>query len=272
MPIYEPKGPAKEYAPLALNYYKGCGHACAYCYVPGFLGMISGKEVDRSGLGIVGNSKHTDVKKVEVFLAKLERVAKKYSGISDRVLLSFTSDPYQPWEKELQLTRNVLRILGAARVPVTILTKNPKFALERDFDLIKNYDTVLATTIVWVDDKKRKEWEPNTCTIQERVEALKVCQKESISTWVSIEPIIDKSEVQPLIKLLSGSTGLLKIGVVDPRWNSTEHAAVDWVELLSGVLKLLHQERQSYYIKDGLWKYATEEIREIYPKEKKLWC
>jgi hypothetical protein len=32
--IYAPKGQAAEYAPLAANLYRGCGHACAYCYVP----------------------------------------------------------------------------------------------------------------------------------------------------------------------------------------------------------------------------------------------
>ena len=35
--IYEPRGKAREYSPLAVNLYFGCGHRCEYCYAPSFL-------------------------------------------------------------------------------------------------------------------------------------------------------------------------------------------------------------------------------------------
>ena len=35
--IYEPRGKAREYAPLAVNLYNGCGHSCEYCYAPSFI-------------------------------------------------------------------------------------------------------------------------------------------------------------------------------------------------------------------------------------------
>ncbi len=269
MPIYEPAGPAREYAALALNYYKGCGHSCGYCYVPGFLGMLSGTTIDHSQLGVVGKAKATIPQKIATFLRKLRRAAPNFSGRTDRVLLSFTSDPYQLLELELRLTRQVLQILGENNVLVTVLTKNPKLALEQDFDLLKRYKTEVATTIVFADDSKRQKWEPNTCSINDRVKALEDCRAAGLKTWVSVEPIIDRAEVIPVIELLSGKTDLLKIGVVDPRWNPEEHANIDWSILLFEIFTKLHSLKQPYYIKDGLWRYSTTELRDKFDKEKR---
>jgi DNA repair photolyase len=270
MLIYVPKGPAKEYAELALNYYKGCGHECKYCYVPGFFQMLNGKKSNLSTLDIVGPTKLSREKKIERFFKMLAREAKKLSGDPRRVLMCFTSDPYQPLEKELHMTRRCIETLGPNKVKMTILTKNPKLAMELDGDLIKKYEVELATTIVWSDDKKRQEWEPNTCSIDERIEALREAREAGLSTWVSIEPIIEPDEAISVVRRLINTVGKLKIGVVDPRWNAKEHKAVDWGELLKKILEILNDrmvyDKQPYYIKNGLWAYATDEIKKIHPK------
>jgi hypothetical protein len=74
--IYAPAGQAAEYAALATNPYRGCGHRCAYCYVPGVLRMKR-PEFD------AGAKARRD------FLAKLVRDAKKYeaAGITEQVML-----------------------------------------------------------------------------------------------------------------------------------------------------------------------------------------
>src|SRR5580704_17538619 len=76
--IYAPRGQAGEYAPLATNPYRGCGHACAYCYVPLHIKM---KRPEFAA----GANLRPD------FLAELTKDARKYQalGITEQVMLSF---------------------------------------------------------------------------------------------------------------------------------------------------------------------------------------
>lgn len=64
MEIYEPKGRAREYSPLALNYYKGCTHGCRYCYVPNMIGRFN------------SSYNHAEVN-ADVSFEKIEKSAKK---------------------------------------------------------------------------------------------------------------------------------------------------------------------------------------------------
>src|SRR6185437_16191349 len=81
--IYPPKGEAGEYAPLAANPYRGCGHACAYCYVP-LVTKMDRREFD------AGAHARTD------YLRNLRRDAQKYQAakITEQVFFSFTTDVY----------------------------------------------------------------------------------------------------------------------------------------------------------------------------------
>ena len=67
--IYEPKGQAREYAALATNPYRGCGHKCTYCYVPAVLRM-SRDDFD------------TRVQPRPSYLDKLRKDAAKYSVVT----------------------------------------------------------------------------------------------------------------------------------------------------------------------------------------------
>jgi DNA repair photolyase len=88
--IYAPAGQAA----LATNPYRGCGHGCAYCYVPQVLRM------DRADFD-AGAVERTD------FLSALVRDARKYQalGITEQVMLSFTTDPYHPGDTSVVSTK-----------------------------------------------------------------------------------------------------------------------------------------------------------------------
>src|SRR5271156_3702808 len=81
--IYSSAGQADEYTPLTLNPYKGCGHACKYCYAP--LMTFQPREEFNEG-AVLRND----------FLNHLTKDAVKYdaAGITEQCLISFTSDPY----------------------------------------------------------------------------------------------------------------------------------------------------------------------------------
>jgi len=265
--IYEPRGPAREYAELALNLYKGCTHGCKYCYAPNF-SYMGEKPENRQELfdkaEIVGKKKWSTEEKISRVLKRLKNAVSKHKG-GPRVLMSFISDPYQPLEEELQLTQKAIEILGEAGVGMTILTKGATRAL-RDWDLFLKYNIEIAQTICWMDDKKRKEWEPNTSSIPERLQLLEKAKSAGLPTWISIEPIMDADETLDAVDELIGKTDLLKIGVVDSRWNPDDHAAIKWTELLKKILAKV-DGKQHYYIKNGLWEYADDEIRETWKKE-----
>ena len=93
--IYEPKGAAREYAPLACNLYRGCVHGCKYCYVPGVLRMSKAEF-------------HAESRTRPGILEALERDAKQLEGDPRPVFLCFTCAPWQhnaasPIEQELLL-------------------------------------------------------------------------------------------------------------------------------------------------------------------------
>jgi DNA repair photolyase len=281
--IYRPKGPALEYADLALNLYKGCAHNCEYCYAPVFTYMTKAPEYQKEQfkrVTIKGKQEISDEKKAKNIINSLRsEVARinvqrgKMGGCTDydhRILLSFTSDPYQPAEEEFRLTRKALQILGEGNLLATILTKAPNRALQ-DLELFKKYNTVFAQTICWRNDAGRKKWEPYAGTILDRLTALKVARKAGLQTWVSIEPIIEEQEALDLIDILIGETDLLKIGPVDDRWLPEVYKNINWRDLLEKILQKIHG-KQAYYIKNKFWLHADDEIKAKYPKttEKEL--
>jgi DNA repair photolyase len=96
--IYVTKGQALEYAPLSTNGYRGCGHACRYCYVP----LITKQDRKEFDAGAVPRKD---------YLIKLRRDASKLQarGITGQVMLSFLTDAYNPFDTSL--TRPTLEIL-----------------------------------------------------------------------------------------------------------------------------------------------------------------
>ena len=108
--IYAPRGQAGEYAPLATNPYRGCGHGCVYCYVPRVLRM------DRRDFDAGANLRPN-------YLEALTRDAARYkaAGITEQVMLSFTTDPYHPGDNSA--TRRTLEILIAHGLGACTLSK-----------------------------------------------------------------------------------------------------------------------------------------------------
>ncbi|GAI23325.1 unnamed protein product [marine sediment metagenome] len=145
--IYEPRGRAREYSPLALNVYNKCDHNCKYCYVP----IIQKKYGHAPSSGKV-YPRHNIV-------TELRKEAYKYS-FGKQVLLCFMGDPYCRADVGYETTRSILEILLKNQVTVAILTKGGKRCL-RDLDLFKQFDVVkVGTTLTFVNDTDSFDWEP----------------------------------------------------------------------------------------------------------------
>lgn len=163
----------------SLNPYHGCQHNCAYCYVPNVL------RIKREDWGGFVNVK-TNIPNV---LAK--ELRNKNPGT---VGISTVTDPYQPVEKKYRLTRYCLEQLLIHDFPVCIQTKSD--LIIKDLDLISKFSKAeVMISIATLNDNERKLLEPNSSTIQERLNVLKKYNDAGIKTSIFFGPIY------PTIKL-----------------------------------------------------------------------
>lgn len=243
--IYEPKGRALEYSLLACNLYgsvgpdgrkypAGCVHGCDYCYVPDALHIP--KEIFHGTYGIEPRAN---------ILERLEADAEKLRGTDQRVLLCFSCDAYQPIPPELDVTRQALEILREFDIPFQVLTKGGMRAA-RDFDLYGPNDA-FATTLTFTSDDDVDQWEPEAATWSNRVAAISRAKREGITTWVSLEPVLNPYDALEHISACSSMVDLFKIGTLNHRASD-----IDWRAFGMMAIELCEKYGVKYYIKDDL--------------------
>jgi DNA repair photolyase len=233
--IYPPKGQAGEYSKLATNPYRGCGHGCAYCYVPLVLKMQR-TEFD------AGAFPRQD------FTEKLIKDARKYhaAGITEQVMLSFTTDPYHPGDTDL--TRQTIEILKRFGMGFCTLTKGGSRAL-RDIDLFRPERDAFASTLTSLDDSFSRKWERNAALPADRISTLKRFHDSGIYTWVSLEPVLDTEATKQIIRETHQFVDLFKIGRVNYVGLTK---TTDWKRFTEEVLELVNQLGAEHYIKKDL--------------------
>lgn len=239
--IYEPRGQAGEYAALATNPYRGCGHACAYCYVPSVLKMQRA-EFDSGAYPRPG------------FLEMCARDAKKYQSakITEQVMLSFTTDPYH--SGNTYLTRQTIKLLQSHGLGVCTLTKGGTRAL-RDIDLFRTNRDAFACTLTTLDDDFSRKWERGAALPGDRIFALKAFHGRGVFTWVSLEPTLDTAASIAIIESTCGFVDLYKIGRANylPMTKTT-----DWRAYTSAIIDVCAKRGINHYVKKDLQQYLPE--------------
>lgn len=236
--IYAPAGQAGEYAPLATNPYRGCGHACAYCYVPAVL-RITRPEFDAGAFPRPG------------FIEALTKDARKYqaAGITEQVMMSFTTDPYHPGDNTL--TRQVIEVLQAHGLGVCTLTKGGTRAL-RDLPMFRPDRDAFASTLTSLDDAFSLKWERGAALPGDRIAALKAFHEAGVFTWVSLEPTLNTDSSLEIIRATHRFVDLYKIGRANylPITKST-----DWEDYTHRIVNLVQLFGVKHYIKHDLQPY-----------------
>jgi DNA repair photolyase len=237
--IYAPAGQAGEYAPLACNPYRGCGHACAYCYAPLMLHM---KRVEFDAGAVLRSD----------FITRLRRDATRYrqAGVTEQVMLSFTSDPYHGGDT--MPTRQTLEILIAHGLGVCVLTKGATRAL-RDRDLFRRDRDAFATTLTSLDDAFSVKWERFAPLPGDRIAALKRFHEAGVFTWVSLEPTLDVESSLAIVKETHAFVDLFKIGRANYCGSLTKET--DWQSYTLRMIELLSRLGTAHYIKKDLQPY-----------------
>ena len=233
--IYEPAGRAREYAALAANLYAGCGHGCTYCYAPMALRR------DREQF-------HQQVQPRKNVMAQFRKDCLKYKGQDiPPVLLSFTTDPYQPIDEEYQLTRQGIQALHENGLAVEVLTKGGTRAV-RDFDLLDGRDA-FATTLTFLNHKDSEKWEPNAASPADRIKAMKEAYGRGIRVWASLEPVIDPEQSLEIIRLTHMFVDLFKVGKLN---HHPLAASINWRDFGWKAKTLLDELDCNYYLKHDL--------------------
>jgi DNA repair photolyase len=167
----------------SINPYRGCEHGCIYCYAR------AGHEYLGFSAGIDFESKIV-VKRDAAELLHKEFLKKSWEP--QVVALSGATDPYQPGERRLELTRKCLEVFLKFRNPVSIITKS--HLITRDLDLLtalsaRNLVEVVLS-ITTLDTGLAGILEPRASTPARRLEAVKVLSGAGIPTGVNVAPLI----------------------------------------------------------------------------------
>jgi DNA repair photolyase len=211
----------------SINPYRGCEHGCIYCYARPYheyLGLSSGLDFETKIL----------VKENAPELLRRELTA---PGWKPEVLgISGVTDPYQPIERQLRLTRGCLEVLAEFRNPVRVITKN--HLVTRDADLLSelagHHAAGVFLSVTTLDEDLRRVMEPRTATAAARLEAIRILSASGVPTGVMVAPIIpglNDHEV-PAILSAAATAGALFAGYTIVRLPyAVKDLFVDWLAL-----------------------------------------
>lgn len=167
----------------SLNPYRGCEHGCAYCYARPtheYLGFSAGLDFESRIM-------------VKEEAPRLLRDAFSKPGYKPVTLsLSGVTDPYQPVERRLGITRGCLEVLAECRHPVVLITKNLLITRDADYleELARHGATAAYISITSLDSKLAHELEPRASSPSQRLEAIRALAEKGIPVGVSVAPII----------------------------------------------------------------------------------
>ena len=167
----------------SMNPYQGCEHGCVYCYARNthtYWGYSAGLEFEQIIL----------VKKDAPKLLREKLQSRSWEPVP--IMLSGNTDCYQPIERKLEITRQLLQVLWEFRHPVGMITKNS--LILRDTDILEKmaeHDLVkVSLSINGLDETLRQMLEPRTATYQKRLETVKALSERGIPVNVMVAPII----------------------------------------------------------------------------------
>jgi DNA repair photolyase len=167
----------------SVNPYRGCVHACAYCYARPtheYLDLGAGTDFDTK---IVVKRRAP-----ELLRAAFER--RSWTG--QLVMFSGVTDCYQPFEKELELTRGCLEVCLEYKNPVSVITKSA--LVERDVDLLaalaKEAGASVHVSLAFRDPVVQRAIEPWVPTPARRFRVIETLAKAGIPVGVMLAPVI----------------------------------------------------------------------------------
>ncbi len=194
---------------VSLNPYRGCEHGCIYCYArPGheYLGFSAGLDFETKIL----------VKEDAPQLLRAELSSPRWQP--QTLIMSGVTDPYQPIERRLRITRRCLEVLTEFRNPVAVITKN--HLVTRDLDLLGELAAckaaVVTLSITTLRNELQQVMEPRTSIPLRRLEALRKLAQAGIPVGVNVAPVIPglTDHEMPRILEAAAQAGAISAGYI----------------------------------------------------------
>lgn len=159
-----------------MNLYKGCPFGCIYCD-------------SRCEAYHIENFDEVRIKENALEILEEELKSKGLKGV---VSFGTLSDPYNPEEKELELTRNALKLIAKYKFGVSIDTKSD--LILRDVDLLQEIseynNVIIKISITTYDDELARKLEPNVITSTKRFQVLKILRQNNLYAGVLMTPVL----------------------------------------------------------------------------------
>lgn len=210
----------------SLNPYRGCEHGCIYCFARPFheyLGLSAGLDFESRIM----------VKEDAPDLLRQELMSRGWKG--EPIALSGVTDPYQPVERRLQLTRRCLRVLAEFGNPVAVITKN--HLVSRDVDLLgalaAKGAAAVFISITTLEPALQRSMEPRASIPARRLDAIRTLRGAGVPVGVLVAPVIPglTDHEMPAILAAAAEAGAGSAGYVPLR---LPHAVAglfsDWLE------------------------------------------
>jgi DNA repair photolyase len=185
----------------SINPYRGCEHGCIYCYARpshAWLGLSPGIDFETKLF-----AKHEAARLLE---AELARPGYRCSTIA----LGANTDPYQPVERRLGITRSLLEVLARTRHPVGIVTKSA--AVLRDMDLLgelaRNGLARVFLSVTTLKPELARRMEPRAAAPHRRLDAVHALRESGIPVGVMMAPIIpglNDDEIEAVLEAAAGA-------------------------------------------------------------------
>ncbi|MGK7312363.1 MAG: PA0069 family radical SAM protein [Candidatus Longimicrobiales bacterium M2_2A_002] len=168
---------------VSINPYRGCEHGCIYCYARPtheYLGFSAGLDFESRIM----------VKEDAAALLRERLMSPRWTP--QPIAMSGVTDPYQPVERELGITRSCLEVLAEFRNPVTIITKN--HLVTRDADLLGElavHDAAaVAVSVTTLRPELQRVMEPRTAIPARRLDAIRTLAAAGVPVRVMVAPVI----------------------------------------------------------------------------------
>jgi DNA repair photolyase len=210
----------------SINPYRGCEHGCIYCFARpthAYLGYSAGLDFETRLLYKPDAAK--------LLRAELGRKSYRCAPIG----LGTNTDAYQPLERRLGITRQLLEVFLELRHPVSVLTKSS--LIERDLDLLaqlaENNLVRVVISLTTLDRELSRLLEPRAASPQRRLEVIRNLTEAGISTTILMAPVIPFLNDQEIEDLLGRArdAGAEKAGYVLLRLpHEVEGLFSDWLD------------------------------------------
>ena len=180
----------------SINPYRGCEHGCIYCYARpthAYWDLSPGLDFE------------TRIIIKENAAEKLEESLSKPGYNVKPICIGANTDPYQPIEADLKLTRSIIEVLAKFQHPFSIITKSP--LITRDLDLLtplaEKRLCKIAISITTLDSQLKRSLEPRAPNGQKRLQCIKALSAAGIKVTAMAAPMIpfiNDHELEAILK------------------------------------------------------------------------